>query len=237
VTQPSATPATSGGASSLSLDGIGQPKVGAFTVPQPTSSQPAKAQPATDHVALNLGTGATSKTSTPVAIPDVAWQKPVTAVQSKANTPGERMVVTYVGDGDSVSVKKNDGSSINCRIDSIDAPEVAHPKVGKAGQPYGDQAKKTLQDMILNHEVTVRVSKPATEGKNYGRALCQIEVEGQNIDKKMLKDGMAWLYRRFNSDPELSSLELDAKANRRGLWADPNPVNPENFRRMSQYGR
>jgi endonuclease YncB( thermonuclease family) len=52
----------------------------------------------------------------------------------------------------------------------------------------------------------------------------------------MLRDGAAWLYRRFNNNPELSALENDAKANKRGLWANPAAISPEVFRRMQQYG-
>lgn len=230
--QPSqgATP----GVASQSLDGIGQKQIGAFTAPQPAT--PNQGKPTTDHVSLDLGSGGTTEKSKPVPIPKVEWKPPVTAVQAKTNTPGERMVVTYVGDGDSVSAKRADGSSINCRIDSIDAPEVSHPKVGKSSQPYGEEAKKTLQTLIANKEVTIKVSRPATTGKNHDRALCQIEIEGVNIDKTMVKEGMAWLYRRYNNDAELSRLENEARAGKRGLWSDPNPVNPETFRRMQQYG-
>lgn len=173
-----------------------------------------------------------------MAIPkDVAWKPPVTAVQSTSKIPGEKAVITYVGDGDSVSARKGDGSTLNCRIDSIDAPETAKPQHGKAGQKFGEESKRTLEQLVLNKEVTVRVSKPATTDKNYGRSLCQIEIEGQNIDKTMLREGMAWLYRRYNNDPALAKLEDEAKASKRGLWSDPAPLNPETFRHMATWGK
>jgi endonuclease YncB( thermonuclease family) len=231
-------------AASPDLGGIGQPnpapvkQVGAFSVPAaaPTSSG-AVAKPTTDHMSLDLGDGSTSAAK-PVSIPNVDWKPPVTAVQAKpAAAGGEKMVITYVGDGDSVNARSKSGANINCRIDSIDAPEVAHPSHGKPGQAYGEEAKKTLQDMILNKEVTVRVTKPSDGASNYGRSLCQIEISGQGVDKAMVKAGMAWLYRRYNNDAELSKLETEARSARRGLWADPNPVNPETFRHMGQYGR
>lgn len=231
------------------MDGLGkspQPakSLGAFEAPKPaavpgSSPSSAQAKPATDHVALNVGSGTTTEASKPVAIPkDVQWQQPVTAVQGKPSSAGgEKAVITYVGDGDSLSAKRGDGSTVNCRIDSIDAPEVAHSKVGKAGQPFGEESKRRLEEMVLNKEVTLKISRPAVAGKNYDRSLCQIEISGANIDKAMIKDGMAWLYRRYVNNPDLVAAENEARAAKRGLWADPKPVNPESFRRMQEYGR
>jgi len=216
----------------------GVKQVGAFTLPTSTGpatpSAPAP-KPKTEHVSLRLGSGDTRQASKPVPIPNVPWTPPVVAVQAK-QPGGQKMVVTYVGDGDGASARGKDGSSINCRIDSIDAPETAKPKYGKEGQRFSEESRRSLEQMILNKEVTVRVSRPAVEGKNHSRALCQIEIEGQNVDKEMIRNGMAWLYRRYNNNAELSALEIEARKEKRGLWVDPNPVNPETFRRMQEYG-
>jgi micrococcal nuclease len=221
------------------LGGFDAPKpVAVAPIPGQTSAPKTLAKPSTDSVSVDLGSGNTTTTAKPVEIPKVQWAQPVTAVKAAgpALEGAGKAVVTYVGDGDSVSLKRSDGSGINCRIDSIDAPEVANQKRGKAGQAFGEESKRSLEAMILNKEVTVRITKPMVADKNYGRALCQIEIEGQNIDKTMLRDGAAWLYRRFNNNPELSALENDAKANKRGLWANPAAISPEVFRRMQQYG-
>ena len=252
MTQQPSPPVQAGDAASLPMDGLGNSptptkQLGAFNLPAPGASAALPGlvgavvpKSSTDTVSVDMGNGATVTNKKSMVIPDVQWKQPVTAVQAAgpaSKIPGEKAVVTFVGDGDSISAKRQDGSALNCRIDSIDAPEVAHPKAGKAGQVYGEEAKKTLQDMIMNREVTIRVSKPATQGKNFDRSLCQIEIEGANIDKAMLKQGAAWLYRRFNNDPELSLLENDARTNKRGLWANPNAMSPENFRRLQQLGK
>lgn len=238
---PSSAPANAGVVESLTGFGTDKPakSLGAFDAPQAvvpvtlgTGKSPLTPKPSTEHVSLNVGTGALTPADKPVAIPKVDWPKPATVVQAAGEAgkiPGYKAVITYVGDGDSAFAKNKDGSSLECRIDSIDAPEVAHPKVGKAGQAFGEESKKTLQDMILNKEVTVRVSQPAAAGKNYGRALCQIEIEGQNIDKKMLQQGMAWVYKTY-ANTDLGAIQAEAKANKRGLWADPAPINPAAFR-------
>lgn len=173
-----------------------------------------------------------------VKIPEVDWRKPQVVHQAAPGAipkgGGERAVVTYVGDGDGAKLRKEDGSTLDCRIDRIDAPEVAHGKYGKKGQPYGDEARKTLQELIENKEVTVRVAQPAP-GKNYDRSLCQIEVEGKDVSTEMIQAGAAWLYRRYANDPAMGKLESEARAARRGLWNSLNPEYPENFKRRMGY--
>ena len=247
---PPSVPATQAGATgSLTQDAA--PKIGAFDVPK--TATPAGGSvvaagrspttPQTNHLAINAGTGDVQKSSKPVEIPqDVSWQKPVTAIrasgQNKAGATG-RAVITYVPDGDTAYGK--DG--LKCRIDGIDAPETAHD--GKKGQAYGEEAGKALRDMVLNKEVTVRITKPTliqpgeqpSKTNNYGRDLCQIEIEGKNVSAEMVKSGAAWLYQQFNNDPRLKASQDAAEKNKQGLWANENPIAPWAFRRMQNYGQ
>lgn len=247
--------------SSLPMDGLGNSptptkSLGAFEAPAPVSvpTIDAKGQtttkvvkPETTHVALNLATGAAEPSKTPTKVPDVQWSQPVTVVKADPSVqsagPKTKTVVTFaaepgkvtgVSDGDGAYVKRADGSTINCRIDNINAPEVAHPKYSnKPAQPYGNEAKKTLEEMILNKEVTLRVSKEASAGNaKYGRASCQIEIEGKDVSTEMIRQGMAWLYGRYSKDPTLAALQATAKKNRVGLWGGVNPIDPETYSHM-----
>lgn len=200
-------------------------------------------KPATaTHFSLNPSKSSNAKAIAPVAVdPSTQWTKPIPVVQA-ATPGGQKAVVTYVDDGDSARLKTKDGSNINCRIDSIDAPEVGKPKYGKPAQPFGEEAKKTLQGLIDRKEVTVTVTKPAdtstapSKDNNYGRSLCKIEVQGQGVDTKMLAAGAAWLYRKYGEspDPKLQSVESKAKANKVGLWADDSPEDPRDFRKRTK---
>lgn len=137
---------------------------------------------------------------------------------------GQKAIVTYVSDGDTAKMS----SGVNCRIDGIDAPETAKPKFNKAGQPYGEEAKKTLEQLIANKEVTVRITKPSDK---YGRAICQIEISGKDVSHEMVKAGAAWVYEQYARDPSLKVEQLAAQKNRRGLWGVPGvPEYPPVFR-------
>jgi endonuclease YncB( thermonuclease family) len=50
----------------------------------------------------------------------------------------------------------------------------------------------------------------------------------------MLKEGLAWHYRKYSKSIELGRAEAEAKAAKKGLWADPNPVPPWDFRKLEK---
>lgn len=236
---PSPAPEQSGVAGSQP-SGNGAPKLGAFEAPSVATSdgkRQAPAQTSTTGMTLNPDSGQMSATKAPVAIPDVKWEKPKTLVESTSKTPGNKAVITYVADGDTAYYNDKDGNQVQCRVDSFDAPETAKPKYGKKGQPYGEEASEALKNMILNKEVTVRISNPAQEGKNFNRSTCQIEIEGKNIDQEMIRQGAAWVYKTFRNNPELVGAENEARSAKRGLWALPLPQDPAEFRKMERYGK
>lgn len=182
---------------------------------------------------LNPATGQTTTSPQEVPLPNASWKKPEVVQKAKESAPKagwQSAVATFVADGDTANMRLGDGSAVVCRIDGIDAPETAKPKYNKPGQPYGEEAKTTLQKMIENKEVTVKISYPE-KGKNFDRALCQIEFEGANVSKAMVSEGMAWVYEKYVKDPSLKQAETEAKTSKRGLWADRYPINPELFRR------
>ena len=79
--------------------------------------------------------------------------------------------------------------------------------------------KKDKYGRILG---TVWVDVPAPDGK--GAVRC-------DANRSMLYAGLAWHYKRFDSSKAYSDAESDARRARLGLWRDPNPVPPEEFRK------
>jgi micrococcal nuclease len=111
------------------------------------------------------------------------------------------------------------------RLEGIDAPESA--------QAFGTQAKKSLSDLIFGRTVTVTSSKR----DRYGRALGKVTLEGKNINYVQALYGFAWFYRDYSKDltrddaAAYEQAERTAKADKRGLWADPSPVAPWEYRK------
>ena len=62
--------------------------------------------------------------------------------------------------------------------------------------------------------------------------------DGRNLNREIVKAGFAWWFRKYApKDTELEALESEARAARRGLWADPRPVPPWEYRSLLRKGQ
>ena len=52
-----------------------------------------------------------------------------------------------------------------------------------------------------------------------------------NVNKELLRQGLASHYKQYNKDEELAKLEQIAQKKKIGLWSHPNPVAPCDYRR------
>jgi micrococcal nuclease len=125
--------------------------------------------------------------------------------------------VIGISDGDSIKILVNK-KQVTVRLEGIDAPEEK--------QSFGNKSKQALSDMIFGREVTIT----DTSSDRYGRTLGTVMLGSTNINAKMIEDGWAWHYKEYNKDKRLAALEKEAKAAKRGLWADTNPLPPWEFR-------
>ena len=87
-------------------------------------------------------------------------------------------------------------------------------------------ARDRLAGLVMGKAVTVR-----DDGRDkWGRTLGRIEIEGQDVNRQIVVDGLAWHYVRYSKDARLAAAERDARAAKRGLWADAKPVAPWEWR-------
>ncbi|MEM7827861.1 MAG: thermonuclease family protein [Candidatus Aenigmatarchaeota archaeon] len=136
--------------------------------------------------------------------------------------------VLQVKDGDTVVIAPAEGGAFfTCRLYGIDAPEIAHGN--KPAQPYGVEAMRFLKRLVLGQMVEVDL----TGSRTYNREVCIIRKDGLNINLEMVKSGYAWAYKRYLRSPyasEFLNAEDEARANRRGLWEQVNPLPPWEYR-------
>ena len=126
--------------------------------------------------------------------------------------------VVGVTDGDTISVLRQ-GRAATVRLVGIDAPE--------KGQAYGQRAKQFAASLAFGETVTVRVSGH----DRYGRLLGEVILsDGRSLNQELVRDGYAWWFRKYSHDLTLAHLEEEARAGRRGLWADPSPEEPWVYR-------
>ncbi len=154
-----------------------------------------------------------------------------TLLHPPAAPAGARTVagrVVRVADGDTLTVAARGAASVKVRLYGIDAPEVRHKET--PGQPYGRESRQALKSLTLGRNVRVEI----VDVDAHGRVVGVVYESGVDINLAMVREGWAWAYRRYLSTPyasEYLDAEREARAKRLGLWRQPNPSPPWEFRR------
>jgi endonuclease YncB( thermonuclease family) len=127
------------------------------------------------------------------------------------------------------------------RLAGIDAPE--------KGQPFGNRAKENLSRLAYGKEARVEWQKRDRYGRIVGTVWvvssdmpCRDELGcPKTLDAGLvqLTVGLAWHYKKYanEQDPQqrgqYAFAEEEARGKRAGLWRDPNPVPPWEWRQSS----
>ena len=154
--------------------------------------------------------------------------------------------VVEVYDGDTLTLQTDDGKKHSIRFEHIDAPEV-NPK-----QDYGTDSRDALRALVLNKNVTVRVSGQDQYNRNLGVVYLgkgggwTINKSGQwmkipsllkrkiNINLEMAAKGHAWHYKDYSNEQQYSTAETRARMAKIGLWSGSNPTAPWVFRQQNK---
>jgi len=144
--------------------------------------------------------------------------------------------IVSVTDGDTV-VMQTAQTRARIRLASIDAPELGHDSglTPRPGQPYGEAARKFLAGLVQGHVITAR----CFERDHYRRHVCDLLLDGkagdkQTANRRLVEAGMAWANQeaggKFLRDATLPEAQRQARTARRGLWREPRPVAPWQWR-------
>lgn len=127
--------------------------------------------------------------------------------------------VSSVTEGDMLQLLR-DKETVTIRLEGIDAPE--------KNQSFGDKAKMALTTMVSGKTVVIR----KTSADKYGRIIGYLMVDGVEVNAKLVEDGMAWHFKKYNDEKRLADLELQARQAKRGLWSEANPLPPWDYRAL-----
>lgn len=144
--------------------------------------------------------------------------------------------VVAVSDGDTVTVLDAERTQHKIRLSGIDAPEKA--------QAFGERSKQNLWRLVHGKPVDVQWYKRDRFGRIVGRVLvaeaaCQSHDCPKTVDAGLdqIDAGLAWWYRDYAKDQSGEDAqryrlaEEDARRSNVGLWAEPEPVPPWDWRR------
>ena len=142
--------------------------------------------------------------------------------------------VVGVADGDTITVLDADRQQHKIRLQGIDAPEKA--------QPFGERSKQSLSRMVFGKDVRVEWDKR----DKYTRIVGKVWVQPESCPScpmtldaghAQITVGLAWLYRKYANEQSPQDRgayefsEQEARANRVGLWSEPGPIPPWEWRR------
>jgi len=156
--------------------------------------------------------------------------------------------VIRVLDGDTIEVLKMDAAGkhpVRIRMTGIDAPEKS--------QPFGEKCRDTLAALVAGKNVRVDVRGNDRYSRQLGIILVVPSIPTPSpspapkatpleLDANLsqISAGCAWHYKQYQRQqkPEerrrYSEAEDRARAAKLGLWRDPEPVAPWDFRRQSR---
>lgn len=132
--------------------------------------------------------------------------------------------VVKIADGDTITILDEQNVQHKIRLQGIDAPEHR--------QDFGEVSRENLASLVFGKYVKIDYEKV----DRYGRLVGTIWLDGNDECLEQVKAGLAWHYKEYQkeqtpADRQLyANAELEARTERRGLWKDPAPTPPWEYR-------
>ena len=127
--------------------------------------------------------------------------------------------VVSIADGDTITVLNSNKTQQKIRLHGIDAPEKS--------QAFGTKSKDALAALVFQKDVVVTV----VDKDRYGRWVGEVRQGGVDVNARMVRDGWCWRYPTYDKAREYAAAQAEAQKEKRGLWADKDPVPPWEFRK------
>lgn len=130
--------------------------------------------------------------------------------------------VVGIKDGDTVVVLLEGNIQKTLRLAEVDCPE--------KGQPFGNNARQFTSNQVFGKTI----SYIETDTDRYGRSIAKVYYDGKYLSEELIKAGLGWWYYQYSSNDSLGKLQEKAKNKKIGLWQDPQPIAPWDFRKIQR---
>lgn len=143
--------------------------------------------------------------------------------------------VTKISDGDTIHLETPEQTILKVRLYGIDAPETdkinSHTgMVSIPGQPYGEEAKKALDNKVMGKKVKMDI----LDIDKYRRMVGMVYLDGRNINLELVKEGYAEAFIKYLKEPykkEFLGAEKEARLVKKGIWSLTGYERPREFRK------
>ncbi len=141
---------------------------------------------------------------------------------------GEKTIVTYVVDGDTLDLIINNKEE-RVRLLLVDTPETKHPS--KPVQPFGPEASQFAKDTLEGKEVTIELD--ISERDKYGRLLAYVWIDGKMFNEMLLEQGLARVAYVYAPNTkyvdQFYEIQKQAQKQGIGIWSIENYATEEGF--------
>ena len=138
-------------------------------------------------------------------------------------------LVVGISDGDTLTAHCGIPAKykrVSVRIVAVDTPEK------RPEQPYAQEATEALQAICMDAKAKITIRQ---KNKSYKRIVADVECNGVDAGTHLVRSGLAWVYPRYaKKHKHLYPLQDEAKAAKRGLWADKTPIAPWEWRKKDK---
>lgn len=153
---------------------------------------------------------------------------PADAGSRDVGPPPARVLIASVIDGDTVTLSASqsllapDGVPLDeqrVRLIGVDTPEIAHD--GVPAECFGDEAAAFTREALEGRFVTLEYDARNGYRDGFGRLLAYVMVNGAAHNEALVRDGYAYVFRRYDYAQKGAYLTLEAEARGagRGLWS------------------
>lgn len=161
------------------------------------------------------------------------WKYIVPKLNEREQRERKEYTITKVFDGDTFEAEAN-GKKEKVRMLGIDTPEKFDSdkltrdiertkRDSETIKKLGELSSQFTRKLLEGKKVLLEPDKSQDDRDKYGRLLRYVYLEdGTFVNKKIVADGYAVVFRKFNvsKEKELIEAETDARTGKKGLWGD-----------------
>lgn len=122
--------------------------------------------------------------------------------------------VIGVKDGDTIELLYH-GKPVTIRLEHIDAPE--------KNQDFGAASKKFVSDFCFGKDVIIIGN--GKKDRN-GRMIAEVFYGNLNLGKELIRQGLAWHYKKYSGSEVYAALEIKARKRKIGIWKNNDAIAP-----------
>lgn len=161
------------------------------------------------------------------------WKYIVPKLNEREQRERKEYTITKVTDGDTFEAEAN-GKKEKIRMLGIDTPEKFDSdklardiertkRDSETIKKLGELSSKFTHSLLEGKKVLLEPDKSQDDRDKYGRLLRYVYLEdGTFVNKKIVAEGYAVVFRKFkvSKEKELIEAETDARTGKKGLWGD-----------------